>query len=132
MPRFAAVGAVGFAVDGGILSLLAHIAGWAPWSARFVSFPIAVVTTWLLNRKLTFRRASSYSAPTEGVLYGLVQFCGAAINLAVFGACMALAPALNSLPIVPFAIGSGVALFFNFAVLSSLLYARARSMPGPV
>lgn len=125
--NFAAVGAVGFVIDAGVLSALTHGAGWSPWAARVPSFTAAVLTTWLLNRRLTFPGLGLQRRSMEALGYGTIQVCGAGINLLVFGLCLAAFPLLARLPVIPFAVGSGVAMVFNYVALTRLLYARERT-----
>jgi putative flippase GtrA len=125
--NFAAVGVVGFVIDAGLLSALTHGAGWSPWAARVPSFTAAVLATWLLNRRLTFPGLGLKRRSVEALGYGTIQVCGAAINLLVFGACLAAFPRLAALPVIPFAVGSGVAMVFNYLALKRLLYARERT-----
>jgi putative flippase GtrA len=125
--NFAAVGAVGFVIDAGVLSALTHGAGWSPWAARVPSFTAAVLATWLLNRRLTFPGLGLQRRSVEALGYGTIQVCGAGINLLVFGLCLAAFPLLARLPVIPFAVGSGVAMVFNYVALKRLLYARART-----
>jgi putative flippase GtrA len=123
---FVAVGAVGFLVDAGLLALLTHGAGWSPWIARLPSFLVAVTTTWLLNRRLTFAGRGLQRRSVEAIGYGTIQACGALINLAVFAFCLARFPRLVALPLIPFAAGAAVAMLFNYVAASRLLYARRR------
>ena len=125
--NFAVIGLVGFVIDGTLLSVLAHAADWSPLAARFVSFPCAVLATWVLNRRLTFRARSAHRTSMEVLLYGLVQTLGAGLNMAVFVVCVSQYPWLAARPIIPFAIGSGIAMFFNFAALSAFVYGRSRT-----
>lgn len=129
--NFAAVGAVGFVVDAGLLSALTHGAGWSPWAARVPSFTAAVLTTWLLNRRLTFAGRGLQRRSVEALGYGTIQVIGAGINLLVFGLCLAAFPLLARLPVIPFAVGSGVAMVFNYVALKRLLYARERTAREP-
>ena len=112
--RFAAVGAIGFVVDGALLQLLVSAAGWSPLTARLVSFPVALTVTFLLNRRWTFGRHQAPRALQSYGAYTVVQIAGALINLAVFSACVATVAAMREWPLVPLAIGAGVALVFNF------------------
>lgn len=123
---FVAVGAVGFFVDAGLLAALTHGAGWSPWTARVPSFLAAVTTTWLLNRRLTFAGRGLQRRSLEAIGYGTIQVCGALINLAVFGFCLARFPQLAAMPLIPFAAGAAVAMLFNYVAASRLLYARRR------
>jgi putative flippase GtrA len=120
--QFVIVGAVGFVIDASILTALTQFAGWTAWHARGPSFTTAVVVTWIFNRTHTFRGRGLQRRSLEALLYGAIQVCGALINLAVFGACLTLFPVLASIPVVPLAIGAGVALVCNFAASSLLLY----------
>ena len=123
---FIAVGAVGFAIDAGLLAALTHGAGWSPWVARIPSFVTAVTVTWLLNRHLTFAGRGLQRRSLEAIGYGTIQLCGALINLAVFGFCLGLFPQLTALPLIPFAAGAAIAMIFNYVAASRLLYARRR------
>ncbi|MEM9783851.1 MAG: GtrA family protein, partial [Pseudomonadota bacterium] len=51
--RFGCTGAVGFLVDGGLLFLLIEN-GADAYLARLISFPMAVVCTFAMNRAWTF------------------------------------------------------------------------------
>lgn len=51
------VGAIGFVIDGGIMTALHGVLTWSPMAARGVSFPVAVSATWMLNRHWTFGRS---------------------------------------------------------------------------
>jgi putative flippase GtrA len=110
--RFGMVGTVGFIVDGGVLQLLVSWAGWGPITARLVSFPAAVLATWLLNRSITFRD----EGPVLRSLgrYVVVSLGGAAVNFLVYTALILASPAMAALPIIPLAIASIIALAFNF------------------
>jgi putative flippase GtrA len=124
---FATVGAIGFVIDAGLLSVLTHGADWSPWAARAPSFTAAVLATWLLNRRLTFPGLGLKRRSVEALGYGTIQVCGAGINLLVFGACLASFPRLAALPVIPFAVGSGAAMVFNYVALKRLLYATERT-----
>lgn len=125
--NFAGVGAIGFVVDASILAALTHGAGWSPWTARIPSFATAVLVTWLLNRRLTFAGRGLQRRSVEALGYGAIQAVGSGINLLVFGLCLAAIPRLAAMPVIPFAVGSGVAMVFNYLALKRLLYARERT-----
>lgn len=110
--RFSLVGTVGFLVDGGVLQLLVSWAGWGPIEARLVSFPSAVLATWLLNRSITFR--SEGSIRRSLMRYVAVSLGGAAVNFLVYTVLILSSAAMASLPIIPLGIASVIALAFNF------------------
>jgi putative flippase GtrA len=121
LTRFAVVGAIGFAVDAAVLQLLVSLAGWSPFAARAVSFPAALTATFVLNRAWTFRALRMSPVRAYGA-YGVIQSIGALLNLFVFSICLLAVPALYERPIVALAIGSGVAMLFNFYASRLLVF----------
>lgn len=126
LPAFLVAGAVGFAVDAGILMVATTLAGWPPLAGRAVSFPVALTCTWWLNRRFAFAGRGLESAAGEYAVYSLIQILGAIVNMGVFVACLELRPAWGRVPVVPLAIGAAVAMVFNFSALRSVLYRRRR------
>ena len=110
--RFAAVGLIGFCVDAGILTLLVNGMGWHHYSARAVSFTLAVTVTWLANRSFVFARTAQ--PRREYVRYFAVQICGALINLGTYVAVIETWPGLGATPVIPLAIGAVLGLICNF------------------
>jgi putative flippase GtrA len=121
LARFAAVGAVGFVVDAGVLQLLVSVAGWSPFLARGVSFPAALACTFALNRGWTFRGLRMSVVRAYGT-YGAIQGVGALLNLLVFSLCLLLVPALYERPIIALAIGAAISLGFNFYASRRLVF----------
>lgn len=113
LARFAVVGTVGFAVDGGLLQLLVW-SGWGPIEARAISFPAAVLATWWLNRTITFRGRDEGPLWASLLRYVAVSLVGTAVNFGVYTSLVLGSPAMSARPIVPFAIASVVALVFNY------------------
>jgi putative flippase GtrA len=115
--RFAVVGVAGFVVDAGVLTLLVSLPWWNVYVARCVSFGLAVLVTWLINRRWTFASRSmsrASAAGTEYARYLVVQVIGALANLGVFVAVLAVQPALIRYPVVPLAIGAVAGLLVNY------------------
>ncbi len=105
---FLIAGAAGFAVDLGALSALIS-AGADPYSARAVSFLLAVVTTYLINATQTFRARDRIGIGSF-LLYIAASLGGLATNLIVYVAAVA-----NGLsPQIALAIASAAALTVNF------------------
>lgn len=114
---FATIGSIGFAIDGVIVTVLSVSAGINIYTSRLISFLLASLTTWLLNRQHTFRRVrqdTKISTSNEYIRYIVIQIGGSVINLSVFTWLVATNPALQSIPIMPLAAGASVALVFNF------------------
>lgn len=112
--RFAVTGGIGFLVDGAVLTALAAATSMGPLWPRLISFPVALLATWYLNRVWTFRRRDQKPLG-QSARYVLVQCCGAALNLAIYAAVIALGPPLLArVPILALAIASGVAMVVNY------------------
>jgi putative flippase GtrA len=111
---FVAIGAVGFCVDGGVLTLLATQGGMNVYSARLVSFPLACLATWGLNRRWTFSAPRSLALRAEYARYLAVQILGALANLAGFALLVALYPVWRTIPVIPLALGAIAGLAVNF------------------
>ena len=124
--KFAVVGGAGFAIEAILLTLFVKVAGLQPWHARMPSFLVAVLATWALNRRYTFAGRGLARSSVEAVGYVLIQTCGAAINLAIFGAVLFYWPQLGDVPVIPLAIGAVGGFAFNFGASNGLLYARRR------
>lgn len=125
--NFALVGGVGFTIEAILLTVLVQLAGWQPWYARIPSFLTAVLATWALNRRHTFAGRGLGRRSVEAFFYIVIQVCGAAINLAIFGACLLYWPQLRSVPVIPLAIGAVGGFAFNFGASNAFLYARRRA-----
>ena len=111
--RFGLVGAVGFAVDGGLLQLLVSL-GWGPIAARALSFPAAVLATWWLNRSITFRGRESGGLLASLLRYVAVSVVGTGVNFGIYASLVLASATMAARPLLPFAIASGVALVFNY------------------
>ena len=94
--RFAFVGGAGFIVDAGLLAILHHKLGLDPFTSRLISICAAGVTTWRLNRGLTFG-ASGMSQAAEGMRYAVVAVLIVALNYLIYSAALMLWPVLPPL-----------------------------------
>ena len=127
--RFAVVGTIGFVVDAGILTWLVSFLAWNVYAARAVSFVVAVLVTWLVNRQWTFAhrgggRSSMAGAGAEYARYLTVQVIGALANLGVFVGVLAVWRGLIAYPVVPLAIGAVAGLLVNFAGARRWVFAQ--------
>jgi len=116
---FCVVGAVGFAVDSGILWILTTFADQSPLIARLISFFCAVTVTWLLNSYITFK-STHYSFPAW-MRYLSANGAGFLLNYSIYAI-------LNSIfvfsPLYAVSIASAVALIFNYIVNMRLVFNR--------
>lgn len=113
-PAFFVVGGVGFVVDASILALLVHGYGWGDYTARIVSFAVAVTVTWLLNRSFAFADQRTGNRRSEYTRYLFVQGTGMAINFLIYALCIASSALMDRWPVLALAVGSAVALIFNY------------------
>jgi len=120
---FIVVGSLGFIVDAAILSLLVHVWHWGPYPARVLSFVPAVTATWYCNRRWVFS-GSRNRAREYGAYFG-AQTIGAAINLGTYVLVILVFPEVARVPVVPLAVGSAVALAFNYAAASRWVFVTA-------
>lgn len=127
LPGFALVGAIGFLIDAGILTVLMTGFGFDHYSARAISFTVAVTATWYMNRRWVFERNAVRMSGREYTSYLLVQIIGAVINLSIFILVIEFVPELARIPVIPLAIGAAAALLFNFSASSQFVFSEPRS-----
>lgn len=122
---FAAIGALGFAVDAAIFLLMisAHFDWPISW-ARTLSAFCSITTTWALNRHTTFANQKSRDAKGEYTRYLLVQSIGLGINLGVFVLCLTSIPKLRAYPVLALALGAAAALLVNFFTARAIAFRR--------
>ena len=127
LPGFAIVGAIGFLIDAGILTVLMTGYDLDHYRARAISFAVAVTATWYLNRRWVFDRHAVPMSGREYSAYVLVQIIGAGINLSIFVLAIESVPELARIPVIPLAIGAVAALLFNFAASSRFVFPASRA-----
>lgn len=123
---FIMVGAVGFVVDSSLLYLLKNELGL--FAARGVSFFFAVITTWSLNRLITFKDVrSGLSAWKEFIHYLKFMMIGGCINYLTYAAAISLSSQVKSYPVIAVALGSISGLFINYFTSKYLLFKKQKS-----
>lgn len=110
--RFGAVGAVGFIVDGGLLWLFLSF-DLSPYVARALSFPVAVVVTWALNRNWTFRATRRRNKGQFRRYFG-VQVAGNLTNYAIYSLIITVFGTASATVFVAFVVGSFIGSCLNF------------------
>ena len=111
---FATIGAIGFLVDGGILTVLNGVFDLDLFRSRLASFSVAVTVTWALNRRQTFADRKDRRAAREWGRYAVVNGLGALLNMVIFFWLVQHYAWAASQPILPLAIAALIALNFNF------------------
>lgn len=117
---FAVAGGIAFLVDAGVLSLGVGAFGLPAELARIPSFLAAVVTTWLINRRYTFRTARAPS-PAEFLAYLSAMAAGLAVNYAVFVAVLRWSALAAALPVVALVPATLAGMVVNFVTARRIL-----------
>lgn len=118
---FAIVGFIGFGVDSGLLYLLKPALGH--YGGRAISFFLAVVTTWLLNRLFTFKfKKTNKSLLAEFLQYLMMMLAGGSANYGVYAGLVTISPFVYGYPIIGVAIGSIAGMAINYLQLRLLMF----------
>ncbi len=119
--RFFVVGLGGFLVDVGVLLLANPTLG--PYWGRLLSFTIAVLFTWLFNRRFTFERTQKQHGPiTEFTQYFLAMSLGGAANYLVYATLVFYIDFVMQWPVIGVAVGSAVGLGINFVLAKNWVF----------
>lgn len=122
--QFALAGILGLVVD--VLSLyLLLLAGSGFYLGRALSFLLAVIATWLVNRHYTFsagRAQSDKGLIQEFGHYLLAMSGGGAINYAVYSLLVWQLPPAPWLALLAVAAGSLSGMVFNFCAAKWLVF----------
>ncbi|MEQ8308276.1 MAG: GtrA family protein [Hoeflea sp.] len=116
---FLFAGAVGFAVDVGVLWLLLRFDLLDPFSARVIAIASAMLCTYLINRTFTFG-ASHRRVSVESARYGGVGIASALINYVVYSACLIVLKDFS--PYLAVVLGSGSATAFSYLGYSRFVF----------
>ena len=122
--RFCVVGLLGFVVDFTVLKVVVKL-GVSPIGGRGLSFPVAVMVTWLANRAWTFQeQARQQSLLRELSTYFAVQSAGFAANFLVYTSMVAGIPALHGRLLPPMVAGTAAGLIINFLGAKHIVFRR--------
>ncbi|HEX4767019.1 MAG TPA: GtrA family protein [Lichenihabitans sp.] len=120
--RFCCVGAAGFVTDTGILLALVHLGHVDPIVAKAVSFAVAVLVTFDLNRRWAFEGGRDVRPLAAFPAYLAVQGVGFLCNWTVFTACIILLPKPFGSVLGAATIASAVALVLNYLGAARLVF----------
>jgi putative flippase GtrA len=121
---FVLTGIVGFIVDVSVLYGLRAV-GLPFWCARLVSFASAVLTTWLLNRSLTFR-VQQHASSRELLKYFAAMSLGGSINYLASYLTYSWISTTQGAQAIAVAIGSLLGLAVNFTNSKYLVFSAGR------
>lgn len=120
--KFGIIGSIGFIVDASILLFLVELLELNIPFSRFISFLFAVFVTWFLNKNFTFSKNEKIKKKKEYTLYLLIQSIGASLNYLIFILLINVSELFKENLLLPLAIASVIAMFFNFFTLKKKLY----------
>lgn len=123
---FIVVGGFGFIIEAAILTVLVSSFQVDPIIARVPSFLVAVLFTWLANRKFTFTDAAEKKAVLQGAQYLMVQTGGISLNILTYVAALHYLPEWQRYPVIALAFGSAVGLVFNFSLSKWFVFATQK------
>ncbi len=99
--------------------------GMTPIGGRGVSFVVAVLATWLVNRAWTFQRhAAQRSLLRELSTYVAVQSVGFAANFAVYTSLVVGVTALQGRLLPPMVAGTAAGLVINYLGAKHIVFRR--------
>jgi putative flippase GtrA len=127
--RFAFVGAIGFAIDVGVLYLSLALFAVGPYVGRLISYLVAATSTWYLHRRITFRNRPSQSMGREWLKFVTLNGVGGLLNYVTYVACLHYFAGSIYTPAIGVALGSAAGLGVNYA-LSRLVVFRAPFASG--
>ncbi len=119
--RFLQVGAVGFAIDAGLLWLTVYILNVPPIMGRAISFVVTIAVTFVLNARYTFNVAPKKSRMPR---YGIIQSLGALFN---FGSYSLLVAYWQVEPLLALMVGSAVGSTHNFLMMRKFVFNKPLS-----
>lgn len=126
---FGMIGGVGFLVDSGVLYLVKDALGL--YAGRGLSFICAVLTTWILNKLITFRQnRSGYTAWSEALRYGVCMLSGGAVNYLTYWCLVSFYALVQHNPILGVAAGSLTGMIFNYSTARFFVFNQETSRPG--
>lgn len=107
---FVLAGLLALSADGLVLGTLMH-AGWHPLAARPLAIAIAMIVSWLVNRRITFAVPGRPSW-REYTRFAAVAWSSQALNYVVFGVILIARPAAS--PLLALVFASIVAMFVSY------------------
>lgn len=129
--RFIVTGGLGFTVDAMLLASLVDGIGFDPFSARLISFSVALVVTWILNRNWVFVATKVTSGWLVDFLnYIKVQLSSVFLNYLVYSIGLFFLPEFSGRYVTALFVASFFAAFWTYFWLSFIFIPKERD-PAP-
>jgi putative flippase GtrA len=118
---FGVAGAIGFVVDAGVLYLLKPFLGL--YVGRLFSFFCAALTTWVINRHLTFnQRASGLTLRQEFSRYLGLMLGGGVVNYTSYALLVYFVEFVARQPVWGVAVGSCAGMLVNWLLARLFIF----------
>jgi putative flippase GtrA len=128
--RFALVGAIGFAIDVGVLYLALALFRGGPYAGRVISYLSAATCTWYLHRRITFRNRPSQAIGREWLKFVAFNGVGGLLNYATYAAFLHYVASSGVGPAIGVALGSVAALAVNYTLSRHVVFRVAFISPA--
>ena len=122
---FLVAGFAGFATEALIIRLGMEIFDQQPVLLRAISFPTAVLITWIINRRFGFRVAAPASF-FEIARYFNTNILAQATNFIVFTALIYAFSFFRNWPEIALVAGTGVSMLISFKLYSTFVFGDRR------
>lgn len=120
---FGVIGTVGLLVDIAVLYALKSVLGL--FVSRGVSFLVAVITTWYLNKTITFQgKKSTLSIHQELIAYVGLMLLGGSANYATYIWLVLAYEYVQSNPFLAVAAGSLAGMFLNYSTSKFFIFRK--------
>ena len=128
--RYAIVGAAGFLVDWGLLTLALQQLDLGYYLGRVFSFVGAATFTWAANRVFTFPPSEKRSALAQWQRFVSVVAVGGLVNYGTYAALVYFTDIVKAYPVLGIAAGSICGLAFNYNGARLLVFERDEEARG--
>jgi len=85
--KYIIIGTIVYLIEWSILSLITEISDLTILNGRVISFPIALVIAWYLNRNMTFK-SKNHNKISEFKMYTMVNISGLILNIITYQICI--------------------------------------------
>jgi putative flippase GtrA len=120
---FSVAGFLGFIVNASVVWLLTSVVKINAIVAQIPAFSLAVTTTWLFNRNITFfHYSSTKNLFKEWLHYVTANSLGAVINNGVYVLLVLNVTIMGEKPVLAVICGSLAGLIFNFVASRTMVF----------
>jgi putative flippase GtrA len=126
---FALVGTLGFVIESCTILALIAFFQTSPVLSKFIAFPIAVLVTWALNRRITFIPPIGARLIPQLFRYFQTAIGGMCINLLAFFTVLTINPNSNIVIVCATASGSLAGLLVNYLGCNHFVFSANKADP---